>query len=245
MRSSRESWRSACVRARRGRPVRQAINQWGATGIKWLFYPQASCASRREKNSLRSGVLSRIWSAGENDFAWDACQRCGLAELSGCNPSATICEGGFERAAAGFTPFAWTMVGEDDLRNVREAAPGSDGEGHLLKLVAQSGRSGQAAVQLLRLEPGSYHRRARTGDVPADRFERHEERITCATVDATGPLFVARPEEVGPEARRIGGKFFVCPECTYKWLALDIAEDGPPLHAVPWIAQMTIARAAS
>jgi hypothetical protein len=181
--------------------------------------------------------LARLGEDGQYELAWDVRSHFGRALRLSAADEAGIVDGDFEGARA-YAPFAWSLAEEGDLWSARQAGPG--GRGHVLAVVAHSGRSGEAARQLVRLQPGGYRLTARAGNVPEDPFERPEIRVRCAGADEEQALLRLRPERSGAQARALAGSFSIPAHCPFQWLTIAVAGDGPEPELVPWVDDIRV-----
>ena len=145
----------------------------------------------------------------------------------------------------GLPPFDWVLIDDVGLgaRVQPGAGPGNNGA---LFLIAEQGRGGQVASQLLTLRPGRYRLRAHVGQVEGDLMSRPLLSLVCArpVVPRGGA-----PTRIGelrfPLARASGVQVelrFEIPGrgCAAQWLALNVSSGVDAAAAMPWIDAIRI-----
>lgn len=128
-------------------------------------------------------------------------------------------DGGFE-GEGGLPPFEWRLSEEPSLGAIRELRP--DGAaGMALSLIADSGRSGEVARQLLVLPAGSYELSALAGNIAEDRLARPVISVTCA---GGQPVLVRLIPPTGPASGATVRQRFTVPagNCAGQWLSISI-----------------------
>jgi hypothetical protein len=175
-------------------------------------------------------LLKNLANRGEYDLAWEFYANTrGRGATIG---SASLNDGNFEGTQA-YPPFSWTFAEDADLW--AGLAPDPTGNGKVLQLSANSGRGGEVARQLVRLNPGHYRLRARVGEVSQDTFERPELRLRCAKEGTEATLVSIKPRTAGRQSQWVEGTFSVSPDCHFQWLAVAITGEGPPDGPTPWV----------
>ena len=155
-----------------------------------------------------------------------------IAGVSPALRSATVRDGGFGQDGD-LPPFDWMLTAGENLAGMRQGRPDQDNNAALF-IYSQGGNSGDVARQLLRLGPGRYQLRARTGNLPRGNEGQPSVRLECVTggFRLLGTLF----RDIG------GGQGFAVPgNCPYQWLIIaggGIEGDQP----LPWIDDIAIAR---
>jgi hypothetical protein len=179
--------------------------------------------------------IGRLSAAGEYSSAWELYTRFALGlKASG------VRDGGFE-GREDIAPFGWALTQEPDLEAHRELSP-EGGKGHVLVLEANSGRIGQVARQLLKLDAGDYKLRAVMGNVPQDAFERPQVTITCAARTEVPSLLALKAATPGQAPRGVEDRFSVPQPCQFQWLTISVSGDGPPSDNVPWIDDIEVVK---
>lgn len=136
-----------------------------------------------------------------------------------------------------FPPFDWDLTDQVELR--AERAPRANSENIGVNIVADAGRGGTAARQLLRLSPGSYRLRAAAGDVNMAAKERPDWIIACA--GRSGGALLTLPITNDPGA---GATFSVPAGCGTQWLSLIVKPVDQADGAAFWIDDVKIDRLA-
>lgn len=149
-----------------------------------------------------------------------------------------LIDGSFEQGGQ-LPPFAWQLVDEPGLAAVSEPRQGAKGR-RALSLLAQSGRAGTVAKQLVLLKPGSYRLSGIAGQVPGDAAERPTVSLACAASPDQPVLAIKLP--AGEEPRRFTGKFAITRGCPAQWLAITAAAEAEPREQPSWIDALAITR---
>lgn len=189
-----------------------------------------------EESAVIDALLYRLTSANQFDLAWRIYEEA----KAGQTTQAPVRNAGFEGDDPR-PPFDWRYAEEPDLAALRQTRP-DQGTGTALALIAQNGRSGEVAHQIVRLAPGVYRFQAEMGNVPADPLDRPVLAVSCAV---GGESFATiRPAEAGAQAQRISGQFAVPSSCRWQRLTIS-ARSAPDTSAQsPWIDNLTIRPAA-
>lgn len=191
---------------------------------------------KADERAVIARLIQRLVYERRNDLAWLVYReaRPGTPDAA----ASALRDGGFA-AGAGFPPFEWELTEQPDLGALRE--PRRDGgQGFALALIAESGRTGQVARQLVRLPPGAYRLQFDVGAVPADALDRPRVSLSCA--DATTPFYEARPGRSGATTQRVQGAFTVSSGCRWQTVSIGIGSNETPAE-FPWIAGIMIRRA--
>ena len=155
-----------------------------------------------------------------------------IAGISPAVRNATIRDGGFDHGGD-LPPFDWMLTAEENLAGNRQGRPDQTDNAALF-IYSQGGHTGDVARQLLRLQPGRYQFRARTGNLPRDAAGQPSVRLECATGGAR--LFGGLFRDIGA-----GQGFAVPGNCPYQWLIIaggGVEGDQP----LPWIDDIAIGR---
>jgi hypothetical protein len=193
-----------------------------------------------DHRELLTTFVAKLGELHEYELAWDVTEH-----FAGTGPDAVTAGGlvgGDFESAGGYAPFAWSLAQEGDLWAERQAGP-EGSHGHVLAVSAHSGRTGEAARQLVRLAPGTYRLSATVGNLPTDPFERPEIRVRCAEDENATPLIGLRPRQAGVQARSLEGRFTVPSGCRFQWLTIAVAGDGPEPELIPWVDEIRLGRA--
>lgn len=147
---------------------------------------------------------------------------------------AAIRNGGFEDVPVQ-SPFDWSFSTPPPVAARAGSVAGHSGLA--LLVAAESGHGGEAARQLLALEPGAYALGFTSGRLSGDERPRLLVRIRCAGTERD--LLAA--EAAGGASRQA----FTVPEgCTGQWLSIAVApERGDFGRAEFWIDALTLAQA--
>jgi hypothetical protein len=230
----------------------RARPQWGMSFFNYMvangrnpartayFARQFLDPSNPDHRELLKTFLTRLGQDGQYALAWDVSSHFARVTHPGAPAADGVVEGDFESAAA-YPPFAWQLAEEGDLWGARQAGPDGGGK-HVLAVVAHSGRTGEAARQLVRLRPGSYRLTATAGNVPDDAFERQEIRLRCAGGNGEQAFLSLRPARAGAPARSLEGRFSIPADCPFQWLAVAVAGDGPEPELIPWVDDIVVSR---
>ena len=177
-------------------------------------------------------LLGRLVEAGQIDLAWNVY----LQHRPDGRGRGAVSNGGFE-AADGLAPFDWALVDDMDLGAVRETRAGS---GNVLRLLANSGRGGDVARQLVRLPPRSYLIQLEMADIPADAANRPRVSVRCAGTGGRTLLDV-RPASGGEAMRRVAARFTVPAGCRWQWLSIRAEDQGSSSVTGPTVDNIVIA----
>jgi len=188
------------------------------------------------ERSLVVVALRRMVEAG----AFTAAERL-YRQTGGSTPAAggnLVRNGGFDTSELGLPPFDWLYVNESGLSAYRENDAGRGGS--VLRLTAESERSGEVARQLLTLPPGRYRMNAVVGSVEAGSLSRLAVR--CAGEDGAS-LLTLPFAAAGNAGAPIAGVFQVpAGRCEGQWLSVGAgsAQDSGPTQ--PWIDSIAVHR---
>jgi hypothetical protein len=196
-----------------------------------------------EQLKLLESLFALLSSIREYEVLWDLYSHAALPHRAPVGAAGRMLEEDFE-SAAGYAPFAWTMTEEGDLWGGRQAGP-NRGQGNVLAVAAHSGRSGEAARRLLRLDPGEYRISASVGNVPETPFERQRLGLRCAAGDEQTVLVAIRPAGQGPQKRSMEGRFTIPSSCRYQWLFVAIASGDAERDSLAWVDDIRITRLSS
>lgn len=179
-------------------------------------------------------IVQRLVTAGENDKAF------GLYYVEKGTQDATVRNGGFEQGDA-LPPIDWQYADEPDLAGLKQDRP--DGKGTAMFVVAQTGRGGVVAQQLLRLSPGRYRIEMTIGDIP-DHSATERPRITvqCEGMDQRALATIGLPS-APMEGRRFAADLAL-PAGTCQVQRLSIVAMGALTQTgdvAPWIDDISIA----
>lgn len=203
--------------------------EFDADIARLLLNPQR--ADQRNQGLM---LVGRLAQADRYETAWDLYTRGGFAPRAAA--SVMLRNGNFEKPEDG-SPFDWNLAQEPDLWAARERAAGSGGT--LLRLAATNGKSGVAAWQALHLNSGVHRLTLRTGDTPADAYERPEFRIEC--VGGLGRrLLTLKPKASAAAAQTLSETFTVPQSCRFQRLSVHIAGEGALKDLAPWIDDVAI-----
>lgn len=126
--------------------------------------------------------------------------------------------GDFEREDE-FAPIDWSLRDEAGLGAVRRARD-SGSEGHALELVAESGRTGEVAHQVLRLPPGAHTLSLTVAGGSQDPLAQPQITIGCIQ----GHQLLQARIPFGPEpGRSWAARFAVPASCPFQRLSITIA----------------------
>lgn len=141
-------------------------------------------------------------------------------------------------AGSGFPPMDWQLAEQPDLSALRETR--RDGRpGFALVLIAEGGRTGEVARQLVRLPAGAHRIRFETGAVPDRAPDRPQLSLACA--GGAAPFYQARAPRGGSGPQRVTGAFTVPAGCRWQVLTIGIGSNETPSE-FPWIAEVGIFR---
>lgn len=180
---------------------------------------------------LAKAAFSRF--VRENDPAQAWALYDSIRGVSAAARALAVRDGGFDQAGD-LPPFDWMLTADSDLAGLRQGRPDAANNVALF-LFSEGQRAGDAARQLLRLRPGRYVFRARSGSLPPGAQAQPSVRLECAGGAA---LFTRTFRELG------SGLAFAVPAggCAAQWLVIAggaIEGDQP----MPWIDDIAIARA--
>lgn len=159
-------------------------------------------------------------------------------EMAGPRAGQLVRNGGFEEEG-GLPPFDWLLTDVPGLVGVVRPREGRD---PALFMVAENGRFGAVARQLLSLPPGRYRLDAMAGDVQGDMVSRPLISVKCAN-EAQLSLGELRVAPAGAAGRAIQMQFQVPGGgCTAQWLQIDLASPLDPPVVTPWIDTIRLRR---
>jgi len=146
--------------------------------------------------------------------------------------------GGFDAPDLGLPPFDWLYVNESGLGAYREndVARG----GFVLRLSAETERSGEVARQLLTLPPGHYRMDAVVGSAEAGS----QSRLAVRCAGEGGAALVTLPFAVaGSAGAPLGGTFQVpAANCGAQWLSVGAGAAQASGATQPWIDAISVHR---
>jgi hypothetical protein len=151
-------------------------------------------------------------------------------EVAGARAAQLLRNGGFDEEG-GLPPFDWLLTDEPGQVGVVRPREGRD---PALYMVAENGRYGPIARQLLSLPPGRYRLTAMAGDVQGDVVSRPLVSIKCAN-DASRSLSELRIAPADAAGRAVQMQFEVPGGCIAQWLQIDLASPLDPPAVTPWI----------
>lgn len=189
---------------------------------------------KEEERTVLVHALRRLVEAGQISAA---------ARLyRGASPSSNglAGNGDFNRDRA-LPPFDWDLFDEPALaariQSRREGDPA-------LFLIADSGRGGQIARQLLTLPPGHYELTALVGQSVGEAPGRPVISLHCAAARGGGagaPLTEARFPVAPASGRRITLRFQVPrANCAAQWMAISVSSGLDSNGNTPWIDQIRL-----
>jgi hypothetical protein len=188
---------------------------------------------KQDERAVIARLIQRLADEHRYDLAWSVYRE---ARPATADEAAGTLRDPEYVSAAGFPPLDWLLSEESDLTAVREARR-DDRQGFALALIAEGGRSGEVARQLVRLTPGSHRLEFETGAVPADVSDRPLVSIACAgTIE---PFFRTRPTQGGERPQRVSQSFTVPGGCKWQTVSVSIGSAVTP-EDVPWIADVNI-----
>lgn len=143
--------------------------------------------------------------------------------------------GEFDSADIGLPPFDWLIVNESQLGGYKERSDARGG--NILRLVAENGRGGEVARQLLTLAPGAYRLEAAAGDVQGTT----PPRLAVICAGRGGPSLAALDlPAAGASGARLGGSFLVPRGCPAQWLTIIAASSLDEGRVTPWIDAISV-----
>lgn len=147
-------------------------------------------------------------------------------------PEAPLHNGGFDQPG-GLPPFDWDFADTPEIQAQIQMRGASD---PALFLSARGGR-GEAARQLLMLQPGNYRLSALAGDLSGDAESQPAVEIVCGK-DVIGS---GRPVAGQDETYSIAFDFTVPAGCNGQWLRVTAA-GGIDSSTTPWVDSFVLAR---
>lgn len=178
-------------------------------------------------------IVQRLVTAGELGKALD------LYRFDKATPSSIVNNGHFEQADT-MPPIDWQYADEPDLAGVRQGRP--DGKGTALFLVAQAGRGGTVAEQLVWLSPGRYRLSMTIGDMPAGNAGSLAQlTLRCEGADKRPITTISLP--AAPAGGRSFTTEFLVPPASCPVQRLGIVAAGSLTgtgDAAPWIDDIVI-----
>lgn len=190
-----------------------------------------------EERAVLARLIARLDYERRYDLAWSFYReaRPGTPELA----ASSLRDSEFA-GVAGFPPFDWQLTEQADLTALRERRR-DGGPGFALALLAEGGRTGEVARQLVRLSPGTYQIQFDAGAIPANPLDRPRISLLCA--GTMTPFAQLRPGRAGEATQRVSGSFTVPPTCRWQLLSISIGSNETPVE-IPWIAAIAIRRSA-
>jgi hypothetical protein len=183
-------------------------------------------------------LLQRLVAADKYELAWNTYARLGV-DRQEAGRMGQLIDGGFDGVESA-SPFGWVMANTPDL--FAGIARDPRGSGNVLTMMVNSGHSGEAVRQLLRLPSGAYRLHAELGDVPEDSFERPELRIKCADETRVRILASVKPASGGSAIQTVEQQFSVPVGCDFQWFSVAIAGGDTVNSETPWIDNIELSR---
>lgn len=185
-------------------------------------------------------AISRLVALGDHRRAYGVYRQ---AKRLGGGPEALVQNGGFE-GNDDLPPFDWALIDQAGLAAVRQSNE-QDPANQALFLIAENGRSGEVARQLLILRPGRYRLRAAIGNVPRDTLSRPVISLLCARPPPQQQQSVARlrlPQAAAAGAIFTSGAISVPAGCPAQWLTIEIGSGFDETQASPWMDAVSLSR---
>lgn len=180
-------------------------------------------------------LIQRLSDVGNHRLAWSLYTD-PILQLGGTD-QATLRNRGFEQPED-TSRFDWSYTEQPDLWSAKERLAG---RGTVLRVGASNGRSGEAARQIIRLEPGRHKLSARMGDVSATVFKRPEIRLQCAPGgEGSVALLRLRPDDAARARQAVAGSFVVPTDCRFQLISIHIAGDGAQDGPGAWIDDIVL-----
>jgi hypothetical protein len=134
-----------------------------------------------------------------------------------------------------FTPFDWILVNEQGFSAQVDMPDGAADPA--LIMVADNGRTGPMASQLLRLGSGPHRIAATAGGVQQDG----EVYLSLRCVESNAPLLRAEAPRSNAEGRAFGGQFAVpANACPAQWLELGVTSVPAQNDSQPWVDSVAV-----
>jgi hypothetical protein len=187
----------------------------------------------REQRRALAVLMSRLIRDNHFDAAWSLYRQ--ARPQTPQNARGTIRDSNYV-GRDGLSPFDWDLTEEPGLAAVRELSP--DGSNRqVLRLVAEEGRTGLVARQLVRLQPGAHQLAFDAGDVPSEALDRQHVSIRCARDEH--PILEIRPAQPGAAAQPIRATFVAAGQCGWYWVEIRVGSSRTPSD-YPWVANFQI-----
>lgn len=135
-------------------------------------------------------------------------------------------------------PFDWSMASDSGLAAFREVLDAGR-QDHALFLVAEPGRAGEVARQLVMLPRGRYRLLFSAGAVVGERISRPEVVVTCLSSDRPALLTIRVPEAPAAGISLRGDFDVPAAACDGQWLSIR-AGSGIDQQNMPWLDQFEI-----
>jgi tetratricopeptide (TPR) repeat protein len=139
------------------------------------------------------------------------------------------------------TPFDWWLSDQEDLAAAVDL-PGASASGPALFLMAEDGRGGEVARQLLLLRPGAYRLAFRAGDVRGNISQHPRLAIVCENGAEGAVLADMRMPDAPVEGRDLALDLTIpATDCPAQWLRIS-AYAGSEIEPVrPWLDTFRLA----
>lgn len=188
-----------------------------------------------DERQIITALMGRLVAEGEFDRAWST-----YLNFREKQPEGEFVRNGNFEGEIEFPPFDWELAGEADLAAQPGPKPNAIGDSALY-LVA-TGKGGEVAKQLLRLQPGSYQLTAQVGDVPTDTLNRPAIALRCAGKGDEMRANAAFPAAL-PGGRAMKMTFAIPPSgCPYQWLVLSVRGGLDRPESSPWIDRISLGK---
>lgn len=188
------------------------------------------------ERGLLAGALNRLVESGAYRLAYAIYREA----RGGAPPRTELVRNPDFSLESAIPPFEWQLHDTPGLAAVTEARDGAP-EGLALSIIAENGRSGEVARELLMAPAGEYRLTAVAGAVPADEQARPAISVVCAGEGGAALARLRLPAAASSPAR-IAHRFRVPPSgCPAQWLriesgaSVDRSEELPP-----WVASLSV-----
>lgn len=154
----------------------------------------------------------------------------------GATASSTVFDGSFEEPP-GLPPFGWELTDELSLAAVQEPRTGANGE-RALTLLAENGRGGPVARQMLLLAPGRYALGGIAGNVSGAEGDRPAIVIACTQNTENPRLRLELP--LAASSHGFAGEFSIPGGCQAQWLTVVASAPARSSDEMPWVDDIRI-----
>lgn len=187
-----------------------------------------------EERVMLGNSLNRMVEMGRYDLAYRLYRQ---ARRGRDFAPSLIRDGGFESDVT-VVPFEWQLVEEPGLAAVREQGGEASG-GRALSFIAERGRSGEVARQLLVLRPGAYRLSALVGGVNGEGPEGPMLALRCAGSEDDLMTIRIPPTPAGPVriARRLA---IPARDCPAQWLLIRTGSNLDDETLSGWIDSLSL-----